>query len=109
MRKQQLDYVLTSMLEAYENVSDLNMTVDKPFQVETFGVLKEVPMRPSIKTLTPFQTETIALNLIGRNRRLNKDLLTNGSCDLSYQLAGKARFRVNVFSQKGCFSTVMRQ
>jgi twitching motility protein PilT len=108
MRKQQIDYVLTTMLEAYENVSDLNMTVDKPFQVETFGVLKEVPMRPPIKALTPFQTETIALNLIGRNRRLTKDLLTQGSCDLSYQLAGKARFRVNVFSQKGCFSTVMR-
>jgi twitching motility protein PilT len=97
------------MLEAYENVSDLNMTADKPFQVESFGELKEVPMRPPIKSLTPFQTEMIALNLVGRNRRLTKNLLTDGSCDLSYQLAGKARFRVNVFSQKGCLSTVMRQ
>lgn len=109
MRKQQIDHVLTIMLEAYENVSDLNMTADKPFQVESYGVLKEVPMKPPIKSLTPFQTETIALNLIGRNRRLTRNLLTDGSCDLSYQLAGKARFRVNVFSQKGCFSTVMRQ
>ncbi|MBA7706560.1 hypothetical protein ES703_115414 [subsurface metagenome] len=38
-----------------------------------------------------------------------KTLLTEGSCDLSYQLAGKARFRVNVFSQKGYYSVVMRQ
>jgi twitching motility protein PilT len=35
--------------------------------------------------------------------------LTEGSCDFSYQLAGKARFRVNVFSQKGCYSVAMRQ
>ena len=38
-----------------------------------------------------------------------KNLLTEGSCDISYQLAGKARFRVNIFSKRGCYSIVMRQ
>lgn len=109
MRKQQIDYILTTMLESHDNVSDLNITVDKPFQVESAGELLPVSLTPSIQQLTPFQTEILALNLINRDRRLTRALLSEGSCDTSYQLAGKARFRVNVFSQKGCYSTVMRQ
>lgn len=109
MRKQQMDYILTTMLESHDNVSDLNVTVDKPFQVESAGELLPVSLTPSIQQLTPFQTEILALNLINRDRRLTRALLSEGSCDTSYQLAGKARFRVNVFSQKGCYSTVMRQ
>ena len=109
MRKQQIDYMLTTMLESHDNVSDLNITVDKPFQVESAGELLPVSLTPPIQQLTPFQTEILALNLINRDRRLTRALLSEGSCDTSYQLAGKARFRVNVFSQKGCYSTVMRQ
>jgi len=109
MRKQQIDHILGAMLEAYEDVSDINMTVDKPTQVESSGVLKPVSLKPPIDRLTPFQAEIFALNLVNNDRRLTKTLLTEGSCDLSYQLAGKARFRVNVFSQKGCYSVVMRQ
>ena len=109
MRKQQIDHILGDMLESYDNVSDLNITVDKPFQVESSGQLKPVSLKPPVGRLTPFQAEIFALNLINNDRRLTKTLLTEGSCDLSYQLAGKARFRVNVFSQKGCYSVVMRQ
>ncbi len=109
MRQRELDHVLTAMLESHENVSDLNMTVDKPLQVESSGQLKPVVLNPPVERLTPFQAELLALNLIGGDRRLTKNLLTEGSCDSSYQLPGKARFRVNIFSQKGYFSTVMRQ
>lgn len=108
MRKQQIDHILGTMLEAYEEVSDINITVDKPFQVETEGVLKPVPVK-GMRTLTPYQSELFALNLIGKDRNLTKTLLTKGSCDLSYQLAGRARLRVNIFSQKGCLSVAMRQ
>jgi len=109
MRRQQIDHIMGAMLESHDNVSDLNITVDKPFQVESAGELKPVSLKPAINRLTPFQAEVFALNLINGDRRLTKTLLTEGSCDLSYQLAGKARFRVNVFSQKGYFSVVMRQ
>jgi twitching motility protein PilT len=97
------------MLESYDNVSDLNITVDKPFQVESAGELKPVSLNPPINSITPFQAEILALNLLNGDRRLIKNLISEGSCDISYQLAGKARFRVNIFSQKGCYSTVMRQ
>ncbi|MFB0520336.1 MAG: type IV pilus twitching motility protein PilT [Desulfatiglandales bacterium] len=109
MRKQQIDHILGAMLESHEDVSDINITVDKPAQVETSGTLRPVSLKPPIDRLTPFQAEIFALNLLNSDRRLIKNLLTGGSCDFSYQLAGKAHFRVNVFSQKGCYSVAMRQ
>jgi len=109
MRKQEVDHVLTRMLDSHTNVSDLNFTVGKPLQVESSGQLVPVDMSPTIKTLTPFQTEIVAMNLVNRDRRLTEALINRGSCDLSYSLPGKARFRVNVFSQQGHYSVVLRQ
>jgi twitching motility protein PilT len=109
MRKNEIDHILTRMLDSHKNVSDLNLTVGKPPQVESAGVLQPVEIRPPIKELTPFQTEVMALNLIGGDRRLTRDLLEKGSCDLSHSLPGKARFRVNVFSQTGNYSIVLRK
>ena len=109
MRKREVDHFLRKMLDFHENVSDLIVTVDRPFQVESDGELMAVPMDVQIDNLTPFQTETFALNLLGGDRRNVEALLSEGSCDLSYHLAGKARFRVNVFSQRGYFSVVMRK
>lgn len=109
MKQQQIDNILTSMLEAYDNVSDINITVDKPLQVEVSGQLQAVSINPPIEKLTPFQTEVFALNMVNPDRRLTRTLLDQGSCDASYQLGGKARFRVNIFSQKGYYSIVMRQ
>ncbi len=109
MKKQEIDHILTRMLDSHKNVSDLNLTVGKPLQVESDGELVQVEMRPPFKELTPFQTEIFALNLMNQNRRLNRTLLKAGSCDLSYTLPGKARFRVNVFSQSGYCSIVLRK
>ncbi|MDJ0989739.1 MAG: PilT/PilU family type 4a pilus ATPase [Desulfobacterales bacterium] len=109
MRKNEIDHILTRMLDSHKNVSDLNLTVGKPPQVESAGVLLPVEMRPPVKELSPFQTEILALNLINGDRRLTRDLLNNGSCDLSHALPGKARFRVNIFSQTGNYSIVLRK
>jgi len=68
-----------------------------------------VDVMPPVTELTPFQTEVFALNLIGGNRRLLRDLVTKGSCDLSYSLDDKVRFRVNIFSQKGYYTSVLRK
>lgn len=97
------------MLDAYDNVSDLNITVGKPFQVETSGELAIVDMDPPFDEITPFQAEIFAFNLINQNRRLTENLLLEGSCDSSYELPGKARFRVNIFSQRSNYSIVLRK
>ena len=109
MKKQEIDHILVRMLDYHREVSDLNFTVGKPMQVESSGELIPVDMRPDFKTLTPFQTEILAMNLINQDRRLTRDLLTQGSCDLSYGLPGKARFRVNIFSQGANYSIVLRK
>ncbi len=109
MRTNVLDHILSSMQGTHKDVSDLNLTVDRPLQVEAFGELMPATSTPPIEKLTPFQTETLALKLIAGNRRLTEDLLRTGSCDTSYTLPGKARFRVNIFSQRGNYSIVMRK
>ena len=109
MRKQEIDYILTKMLDSHKNVSDLNITVGRPFQVETSGVLTGVELDPPFNELTPLQTEIFAMNLINQDHRLTETLLSQGSCDSSYELPGKARFRVNIFSQRGNYSIVLRK
>jgi twitching motility protein PilT len=98
------------MLDSHSNVSDLNLSVGKPLQVESAGTLVPVDIKPIIGELTPHQTEVFALNLINGDRRLTEALIKSGSCDLSYTLPGKARFRVNIFSQSsGRYSIVLRK
>src|SRR5256884_1389658 len=109
MRKSEIDDLLGVMLESHDNVSDLNITCDRPLQVEAAGELVPVPVDPAIENLTPFQTEIFALNLVNNDRRLTEHLLRQGSCDSSYSLPGRARFRVNIFSQRGNFSIVLRK
>jgi len=109
MRRQEIDHILTKMLDAHKDVSDLNLTVGKPMQVESSGQLVSIDMSPEFESLTPFQTEIFALNLINQERRLTESLLREGSCDLSHSLPGKARFRVNIFSQSGNYSIVLRK
>jgi len=109
MKLPEVNYWITNMLESYERVSDLNFTVAKPLQVETAGQLVPIQVNPEVNELTPFQTEVAALNLIQGNKRLLDDLAIHGSCDLSHALGNRARFRVNVFTQQGHFSIVMRK
>jgi twitching motility protein PilT len=107
MRQQEINYWIAAMLDKHERVSDLNITAGKPLQVESDGILVPVEVQPPVEELTPFQTEVFALNLIGANQRLLRDLITRGSCDLSYSLNDEVRFRVNDFHQKGHLSTVL--
>ncbi|NOQ45098.1 MAG: PilT/PilU family type 4a pilus ATPase [Desulfobulbaceae bacterium] len=109
MKQPEINYWITAMLEKHKRVSDLNITVGKSLQVESDGVLVPVDVEPPVTELTPFQTEVFALNLIGNNRRLLRDLVAKGSCDLSYSLDDRVRFRVNIFSQKGYYTTVLRK
>ena len=109
MRRPELDQILVTMLASQPEVSDLLFTADRPPQVEAYGELKPVVLDPPIEKLTPFQIEIIALNLIGDNVWQLEDLIRHGSCDGSYALSDQARFRVNVFSQRGNFSIVCRQ
>jgi len=109
MRREDLDYLLSKILSEYPNLSDINFTVGHPPQAEVDGLLKPVLADLGIRHLMPYHTEQIALTLIGKSRHNLRNLIEHGSCDLSYTVPGKARFRVNVFFQRSNFSVVMRQ
>lgn len=109
MRKQEVDYILEKLCEYHQEISDIVFTVGKPMQVMLWGELKPVFLKEApIESLTPFHTEIIALTLIGNQKRLVDNLINIGYCDLAYSIQ-KARFRVNIFSQRGNYSIVMRK
>lgn len=103
----QIDQLFEFMLSQSPNVSDLNFSVGKAPQVEINGQLREVHIRGMGK-LSAYQTEQIALALIRDDRHLLQKLFRQGSADLSYSIPGKTRFRVNIFSQRGTYSIVLR-
>jgi len=102
-----LDPLLETMLDAAPNISDLNLSVGRPPQVEVDGQLRSVPYA-GIERLLPYQTELIAMRLLANKRDLADKLVKTGSVDLSYSLARRTRFRVNVFAQRGTYSIVLR-
>lgn len=102
-----MDALFEFLLAFSPQVSDLNFSVGRSPQVEVNGQLVEVPIK-GLGKLSPYQTEQIALHLMHNDQNLIRKLLRQGSVDLSYSIPGKTRFRVNVFSQRGTYSIVLR-
>jgi twitching motility protein PilT len=109
MTRQQFDALMAQVLEQHPNVADVIITTGKPIQAEVDGELKDAPTTPDLGRLSPLVTKAMALALIGENARLQKSLAGRGSCDLSYALPGRGRFRVNIFSQRGSLAMVLRR
>jgi len=103
----ELDPLLETMLDYSPGISDLNLSVGRPPQVELDGQLKTVAYA-GLERLLPYHTELIAMRLMGGKRDLADRLVKTGSADLSYSLAKRTRFRVNVFAQRGTYSIVLR-
>ena len=99
--------IIERMLLVSDRISDLNFSVGQPPQVEINGKLTQ--MQPlGMQKLTPYQTEVIALTLMYGNPEASERLAKTGTADLSYSLPSRARFRVNIFQQRGVYSIVMR-
>ncbi len=109
MKRAELDALLLAMLEVAPGISDINFSTGRPPQVEAFGVLRAADVPPYIHKLSAYQTERIALNIINNERRLLNELARHGSCDCAYMINDRARFRVNIFRQRGQISVVMRK
>jgi len=109
MPTREVDFILHYILDHYPQVSDINVSVGRPFQVEVDGELIPVELPVPLPTLTPFQTETFALQLLNNDRRNSRILLEQGSADLSYVVGDRARFRINIFSARGHYAVVMRR
>jgi len=99
--------IIERMLLISDKISDLNFSVGQLPQVEINGKL--TPVQPlGMQKLTPYQTEIIAMTLLHGNPDAADRLAKTGTADLSYSLPSRARFRVNIFQQRGVYSIVMR-
>jgi twitching motility protein PilT len=99
--------LIGAMLKAREHVSDLIFSPGRAPQVEVNGQLVELKFK-GLETLIPSDTDQIAKTLIGKNQHAAQKLEQDGSADLSYGLENTARFRVNIFRQRGSCAIVMR-
>jgi twitching motility protein PilT len=99
--------IIERMLLVSDKISDLNFSVGQLPQVEVNGKL--TPVQPlGLQKLTPYQTEIIAMALLQESPESAAQLVESGTADLSYSLPSRARFRVNIFQQRGVYSIVMR-
>src|SRR3954451_3767693 len=99
--------LLGAMLRAEEKISDLIFSPGRPPQVQVDGQMIPVQL-PGLAVLNADDTRHIAADLIGDNRQAITTLREHGACDISFGLPGLARFRVNVFIQRGSCAVVMR-
>jgi twitching motility protein PilT len=99
--------VIMAMLDSGPGISDLVFSPGRPPQVERHGQLASVPIA-ELPLLEAEHTARVARDLIGSNEHLLRVLKDEGATDLSYMIPGRARFRVNVFRQRGSYAVVMR-
>jgi twitching motility protein PilT len=99
--------VLQRMLAVSDRVSDLIFSPGRPPQVELMGELQPVQV-PGLEKLLPVHTGGIAKIIIGNHQTAAENLDKFGSADLSFSAPGFARFRVNIFMQRGTHAIVMR-
>src|SRR5215208_574159 len=99
--------LILAMLTSGSGISDLIFSPGRRPQVERHGELTGVTV-PGLPLLLADDTARIARDLVGKNEQALKMLKDQGACDLSYSLPEHARFRVNIFRQRGTFAVVMR-
>ena len=109
MTRAQLDGLMTQVLDQHPEVAEVILTTGKQIQAEIHGSLTDAVTSPDLGKLSPLLTKAMALALIGENARLQKTLAARGSCDLSYAIPGRGRFRANIFSQRGSLALVLRR
>jgi twitching motility protein PilT len=95
------------MLAAGDKVSDLIFSPGRQPQVELTGELNSIPIQ-GLERLTAPQIKSIADLMLRDKDQARETLDKSGSTDISYSVNGVARFRVNIFRQRGTFAIVMR-
>jgi twitching motility protein PilT len=99
--------LVTAMLKSSPHVSDLIFSPGRAPQVEVSGQLVELKYK-GLECLSSDDTSSIAKDIMGKNETPVRNLEKDGSADLSYGITGVARFRVNIFKQRGSCAVVMR-
>jgi twitching motility protein PilT len=98
---------IAALLDSGKGISDLIFSPGRPPQVEQHGELTPVLIE-GLRELQAEDTARVARDIINGNEQALTSLQQHGACDLSYSLPERARFRVNIFRQRGSYAIVMR-
>lgn len=96
-----LNTLLKTMVE--QGASDLHLTTNSPPQIRIDGQLQPLNFPP----MTPSQTKALSYSILTDKQK--QGLEENLEIDLSFGLKGLARFRANVFHQRGAIAAAFRQ
>ena len=89
MRKSEIDDLLATMLESHDNVSDLNVTVDRPLQVEVVRRAGGGAGRSAHREPHAVPDRDVRAEPDQRRPPADRDLLTTRLLRLSYYLPGR--------------------
>ncbi|MCC7124166.1 MAG: type IV pilus twitching motility protein PilT [Acidobacteria bacterium] len=99
------DLQLVDMLKTAVQMeaSDLHLSIDTPPQVRVNGDLQRLP----IPALTPTDTKSLAYSVLtdAQKKRFEETL----ELDFSFGIRGLARFRCNMYNQRGAVAAAYRQ
>src|SRR5436190_3898309 len=84
------------------NGSDLHLTTDTPPQIRVHGELERLPL----SVLTPAETKQLVYSVLTDSQK--KRFEESNELDFSFGIKGLARFRCNVFMQRGAVGGVYR-
>lgn len=93
--------------------TDIHLCTGAPPKMRIYGELRPMMMQVGEEIEEcPILTDDVAENLIknqaGMDAMARSTYGTSGNWDMSYDIFGKSRFRVNVFRQKGAIAAIFR-
>jgi twitching motility protein PilT len=83
--------------------SDLHLKVGQPPKLRVYGELKNT----TGEAMTEEQMEDMVFEIL--NPEQKESFLKNGTCDFAHEVGEEARFRVNIFRQRGMVSLAARR
>ena len=107
-KESMLDEVLGDIVSSFDDISDILFIPGKPPQAEASGVLETAPIEWPAPPNDAILIEQFALFIIDESEKLLRDLAEQGSCDCTYSLKNRCRFRVNIYREQGHYAMVLR-
>ena len=98
-----MDLMIEDMMEQLVEMggSDMHVQAGAPIYFRISGKLT-----PIGESLSPQECQRLIFSMLNNNQR--KELEQNWELDCSYGVKGLARFRVNVYKERGCYAACLR-
>ncbi|MGK7872059.1 MAG: type IV pilus twitching motility protein PilT [Xenococcaceae cyanobacterium] len=99
-----MDMMIEDLMEQLVEMggSDMHIQAGAPIYFRKSGKLAPIGEEP----LTPQESQKLIFSMLNNSQR--KNLEQNWELDCSYGVKGLARFRVNVYKERGCYAACLR-